>query len=76
LVNIGYGSDISISDLAILLAEIVGFNGKLIFDTKKPDGTYRKLMDSGKLNGMGWTPKIKLNDGIRKTVEDFMKIYK
>jgi GDP-L-fucose synthase len=75
-VNIGYGSDISINNIAILLAEIVGFNGNFIFDTKKPDGTYRKLMDSGKLNEMGWTPKIKLNDGIRKTVEEFMEIYK
>ena len=76
LVNIGYGSDITIKDLAILLAEIVTFNGELIFDSKKPDGTHRKLMDSGKLNRMGWTPKINLNDGIRKTVEEFIEIYK
>jgi len=76
LVNIGYGSDITIKDLAILLAEIVTFNGELIFDSKKPDGTYRKLMDSGKLNRMGWTPKINLNDGIRKTVEEFIEMYK
>jgi GDP-L-fucose synthase len=76
LVNIGYGSDITIKDLAILLAEIVTFNGELIFDSKKPDGTHRKLMDSGKLNRMGWTPKINLNDGIRKTVEEFIEMYK
>jgi len=76
LVNIGYGSDITIKDLAILLAEIVTYNGELIFDSKKPDGTYRKLMDSGKLNRMGWTPKINLNDGIRKTVEEFIEMYK
>ena len=76
LVNIGYGSDIAIKDLAIMLAEIIEFNGKLIFDSNKPDGTYRKLMDSGKLNSMGWEPKIKLNQGIKKTVEEYLTIYK
>jgi GDP-L-fucose synthase len=76
LVNIGYGSDISIKNLAIMIAEIIEFNGELIFDINKPDGTFRKLMDSGKLNGKGWTPKIVLNEGIKKTVEEYMTNYK
>jgi GDP-L-fucose synthase len=65
LVNIGVGSDISIKDLALLIKKIVGFEGELRFDTNKPDGTPRKLMDVSKLHLMGWKHKISLVEGIR-----------
>ena len=70
-INIGSGSDISIKDLAKLISKIVGFKGKMIFDKSKPDGTFRKLMDNTKLRKIKWKPKIYLNSGIKKTVEDF-----
>jgi GDP-L-fucose synthase len=68
LVNIGSGTDISIKELADLIVAEVGYQGHLVFDTSKPDGTPRKLMDSGKINGFGWNPSITIEDGIRKTV--------
>ncbi len=64
LVNIGTGEDISIRDLATLIGEVVGFEGKLVFDASKPDGTPRKLMDVGKLHKLGWKHKIELKEGI------------
>jgi GDP-L-fucose synthase len=64
LVNIGVGNDISIKDLALLVKKIVGFEGELKFDTSKPDGTPRKLMDVGKLHSFGWKHKIELEEGI------------
>ena len=64
-VNVGYGSDISIKDLANLIKKIVGFEGKMIFNSEKPDGTPRKLMDSSRLNALGWKPSIDLESGIR-----------
>lgn len=64
LVNIGVGSDISIKDLAELIKSIVGYAGAIKFDTSKPDGTPRKLMDVSKLNSLGWNAKISLKDGI------------
>ena len=70
-INVGSGSDISIKDLAKLISKIVGFKGKMIFDKSKPDGTFRKLMDNTKLRNIKWKPKISLNSGIKKTVEDF-----
>lgn len=69
-VNVGYGEDISIKDLALLIKEIVGFKGELKFDTSKPDGTPRKLMDSSKLNSMGWNPKISLAEGIAAVYDE------
>lgn len=66
-VNVGFGSDISISDLAQLVKKVVGFEGKLEFDAGKPDGTPKKLMDSSRLRSFGWEPKIQLEDGIRST---------
>ncbi len=66
-VNVGFGSDISIADLALLVKKIVGFEGDLQFDTSKPDGTPKKLMDSSRLRAMGWFPKIDLERGIKKT---------
>jgi len=71
--NIGTGSDISISDLAAMISEIVGFEGDLKYDTSKPDGTPRKLMDVSAINRLGWKAKIDLNDGIRSVYADFLK---
>ena len=70
LVNIGIGTDISILDLALLVKKIVGFEGTVLTDPSKPDGTSRKLMDVSKLNGLGWKAKITLEDGIRKVFEE------
>tara|TARA_B100000614_G_scaffold181105_1_gene161897 strand:- start:98 stop:1039 length:942 start_codon:yes stop_codon:yes gene_type:complete len=70
-INVGSGLDISIKDLAELISRTVGFRGKMIFDKSKPDGTYRKLMDNTKLRKIKWKPKISLNSGIEKTIEDF-----
>jgi len=70
LVNIGVGEDISIFDLAIMVKKIVGFNGDIITDTTKPDGTPRKLMDVSKLNKLGWTANISLEKGIKKVYEE------
>lgn len=68
-INIGYGDDISIKDLALLIKDIVGFKGEIIHDLSKPDGTPRKLMDSSKLRKLGWEPKITLEAGIRKVYD-------
>ena len=70
LVNIGWGEDVSIKELATLIASEVGYLGNLEFDATKPDGTPRKLMDSNKINNLGWNPSIKLIDGIRKTINE------
>jgi GDP-L-fucose synthase len=69
-VNIGWGSDVSIKQVAETIASEVGYKGKLEFDTNKPDGTPRKLLDSTKINNHGWKPSIKLEDGIRRTIEE------
>ena len=62
--NIGSGKEISIKDLALLIKDIVGFKGEIYFDTEKPDGTPRKLMDVTKLENLGWKYKISLKEGI------------
>jgi GDP-L-fucose synthase len=69
-VNIGWGSDVSIKQVAETIAGEVGYKGKLEFDTTKPDGTPRKLLDTTKINNLGWKPSIKLEDGIRSTIEE------
>ena len=71
LVNIGCGTDISIKELADLIVAEVGYEGQLIFDTTKPDGTYRKLMDITKITNIGWNYKITLAKGIKRTIEEF-----
>jgi GDP-L-fucose synthase len=68
LVNIGCGTDVSIKELAELIVAEVKYEGLLVFDTTRPDGTPSKLMDIGKINGFGWNPSITLEDGIKKTV--------
>jgi GDP-L-fucose synthase len=71
IVNIGSGKDISIKELAELIAAEVGFDGQLVFDNNKPDGTPRKLMDVKKINELGWKYKITLKEGIKKTISEF-----
>lgn len=72
-VNIGVGEDISIRELAELIKEVVGFQGELEFDSSKPDGTPRKLMDVSKLTRLGWKAKTNLKEGIKLAYEDFLK---
>lgn len=67
IINIGTGEDISIKELAEMIKDIVGFAGKIAWDTSKPDGTPRKLLDVGKLHGLGWKHKISLKDGLETT---------
>lgn len=69
-INVGSGDDVSIADLARLICEVVGYEGRLEFDTSKPDGTPRKLMDSGRLRALGWAPGISLRDGLASTYAD------
>jgi GDP-L-fucose synthase len=72
-INVGCGSDVSIAELAALVGEVVGFKGKLVFDTTKPDGTPRKLLDVSKLSALGWTRNIALKDGIAGTYRWFLE---
>ncbi len=73
IVNIGWGEDVSILELAELVADVVGFDGKIVLDSSKPDGTPRKLLDTSKINGLGWSPRVKLRDGVSFTYEWFAK---
>ena len=72
-VNVGSGSEITIKNLAEIIARIVGFAGKFVWDTSKPDGTPRKLMDSSRLFALGWKPQVDLPAGIRLTYADFQR---
>lgn len=72
-INVGYGSDISIRDVAEFVRRIVGFDGRIEWDTTRPDGTPRKLMDSSRLFALGWKPRIDLETGIRLAYDDFLK---
>jgi len=72
IVNIGCGEDVTIRELAETVCEVLGFQGGLAFDTSKPDGTPRKLLDMTKLFALGWRPKISLRDGIRNAYEYFL----
>jgi GDP-L-fucose synthase len=71
-INVGTGTDLSIADLAQTIAEVVGFDGEIQFDTSKPDGTPRKLLDVSKLSALGWKSSIQLKDGIQKTYDWFL----
>lgn len=73
LINIGSGEDLSIADLAGTIKKIIGFSGKLIFDSSKPDGTPRKLLDVSKLHELGWKHTINLDEGIHLAYQDFLK---
>lgn len=71
-INVGYGEDLTIADLAIEIAQTIGYQGEIFFDATKPDGTQRKWMDSQRLNLLGWQPKINLRTGLERTYQDFM----
>jgi GDP-L-fucose synthase len=71
-INVGSGSEISIKALAETVGRIIGFEGNIVWDSSKPDGTPRKLMDSSRLFALGWRPKVNLEEGIRRTYEDFL----
>jgi GDP-L-fucose synthase len=72
-INVGFGSDLTIKELAETIRGTVGYQGRINFDTTKPDGTPKKLMSSDRLKNMGWEPKINLDDGLRVVYEDFLK---
>jgi GDP-L-fucose synthase len=72
-INIGTGVDCTISELAHTMARVTGFTGTIAFDSSKPDGTPRKLMDVSRLERLGWTAKIALEDGLRSTYQWFLQ---
>ena len=74
LVNVGWGADVTILELALLIKKIVGYEGELKFDSSKPDGTPQKLMDVSKLNKLGWKASINLEDGITKVYEEIKNV--
>jgi GDP-L-fucose synthase len=71
-INVGFGSDVTIKALAQTISEVVGYQGSISFDTTKPDGTTRKLMDSGRLNSLGWRAQVNLKDGLTKAYQDYL----
>ena len=71
-VNVGFGSDVTIKALAKTISEVVGYQGSIGFDATKPDGTARKLMDSGRLNSLGWRAQVNLKDGLTKAYQDYL----
>lgn len=71
-INIGTGKEISISELAGIIKEIVGYEGKIVYDLSKPDGTMRKIMDVSKINSLGWKAKVDLKEGIKLVYKDFL----
>ena len=70
--NVGTGKDISIFELSNMLKEMIGFTGQIKWNTKKPDGTYKKQLDVSRIMKLGWDPKVKLKDGIEKTIQFFI----
>ncbi len=73
LINVGSGKEISIYDLACLIKEIMNFSGEIIFDSSKPDGNPRKLLDSSLINSYGWESKVDLEEGLEITYKWFLK---
>ena len=73
LVNIGYGEELSIAELAKTSAEVIGYKGSIRFDATKPDGTPRKLLDSSRLLALGWRPTVGLKEGIARAYADFQR---
>ena len=72
-INIGWGKDLSIKDLALLIAEVVGYKGSIEWDTSKPDGTPRKLLDTSRINALGWKPEIELRDGVESIYKWYLE---
>jgi len=73
-INVGMGEDLSIGELAKTLRKVIGFAGEIEFDSSKPDGSPRKLMDSSRLNSLGWSPRFSLEEGLHKTYNEFKKL--
>ncbi|MFO0414418.1 MAG: GDP-L-fucose synthase, partial [Bacteroidota bacterium] len=73
-INVGVGDDVSILELASIIKDVVGFEGELVFDASKPDGTPRKLMDSSRINSLGWKASIQLKDGIQKVYQEIQSL--
>jgi GDP-L-fucose synthase len=73
IINIGCGQDVTIRELAETVKDVVGFSGELVFDVTKPDGTPRKLLDTTKINALGWKPRIGLREGIQSTYKWFLE---
>jgi GDP-L-fucose synthase len=71
--NIGMGKDLTINELAELIAEVIGFKGKIVYDSSKPDGTPRKLLDITRINNLGWKAKTDLKTGIQKTYKWYLE---
>jgi GDP-L-fucose synthase len=71
-INVGYGEEITIREVAEIISDTVGYDGEITFDPSKPDGTPRKLMDSSRLNRLGWRPKVDLKSGLKLTYQDFL----
>jgi len=72
IINVGVGDDISIKALATMTQEVIGFNGDVVWDSSKPDGTPRKLMDVSKISKLGWKSRIGLEDGIRLVYQHYI----
>ena len=75
LINIGTGEDIEIGRLAEMIAEKMDFKGKLTFDTDKPDGTMRKLMDVSRIKSLGWNPEVNLSEGLDRSIQFYKDNY-
>jgi GDP-L-fucose synthase len=75
VINVGCGQDLTIRELSELIASVVDFRGEIIFDTSKPDGTPRKLLDISRLIALGWSPKISLREGLTMTYQGFLGEY-
>ena len=73
-VNVGSGEDITIKELALTIAKVIGYEGAIDFDPTKPDGTPRKLMDSTRLNNLGWQASVSLEEGLRLACNDFLRM--
>jgi GDP-L-fucose synthase len=73
IVNVGWGRDISIAELAELVKRVVGFEGEIVYDTSKPDGTPRKLLDTARMTSLGWQPSIELEDGVSSTYRWYLE---
>ena len=69
IINVGIGSDFSIMEIANIIKNIAGFKGEIVLDKSKPDGMLRKLLDSSKINSLGWKPKISIEESLKKTYE-------
>ncbi|MDD1750458.1 MAG: GDP-L-fucose synthase, partial [Methanothrix sp.] len=72
-INIGTGRDITIKELALMIRDIVGFRGEIVWDSTKPDGTPKKLLDISRIKALGWEPKTSLEQGIRETYQWYLK---